>query len=105
MARKTNSQKQTFWQKQVKDWQESGLKISLFCRKHKLTQAQFLYWRRKLASQTIIQEDFVEVKPDMKSLAVIYEITLAEGMSVRVGAGFDPEVLKRIILIMRETGC
>lgn len=45
----TAQSRETFWQQQLLDWQDSGLSGIAFCSQQNLSYHQFTYWRRKLA--------------------------------------------------------
>lgn len=44
----SHSDKQTYWEEQVRCWADSGLSQAKFCRASQLTYSTFCYWYQKL---------------------------------------------------------
>jgi len=42
------SDKRAFWEAHVKDWNQSGLTQTEYCRKHRLERSSFNNWKRRL---------------------------------------------------------
>lgn len=48
MAKKS---KDSIWAKRIADQEESGLSVLAWCRKEKVTDSQYYYWKKKLKYQ------------------------------------------------------
>ena len=42
-----NNERAAHWQKQISQWQKSGLSGAQFCKQHELDLSQFYYWSKK----------------------------------------------------------
>jgi transposase-like protein len=45
------TQLQQKWSAQIKDWQQSQLNQTAYCKKHEINLDQFSYWKRKLINK------------------------------------------------------
>lgn len=43
-----HSDKQVYWQQQVRNWKTSGLSQKQFCRRESLALSTFSYWKRRI---------------------------------------------------------
>ena len=76
-----SSQRETFWQQQLFDWQDSGLSGAAFCSRQNLSYHQFTYWRRKLAGGSAAQAvGFARVA--MMPAPAELTLTLPGGMAI-----------------------
>ena len=95
------------WSSLILEQSGSGQTIVAFCRERGLTTSQFYTWRKRLRGSAA--EQFLEVqvaKPAARpilSKREAIEIRLAEGRSVRVEPGFDPDHL-RVVVTALEMG-
>ena len=95
-----------FWQKHVREWRQSGLKQTAYCREQGFRQSQFGYWIRKSGNQTVQPEQFVEVSRE-SSLPVrgfTFELEIPGGIRLRLDKA-DPETLKSVLQAVREAVC
>src|SRR3954469_20747225 len=44
-----NPRKEQHWRQLLERWQDSGLSVRVFCRRHRLAEPTFYAWRRTLA--------------------------------------------------------
>ncbi len=47
-AQQRDPQREQFWRSTISDWQSSGLSVRAYCRRHRLTETAFHFWRREL---------------------------------------------------------
>jgi hypothetical protein len=87
----------TEWRNKITAWQRSGLSMAAWCRTNNEGYDRFIYWRNRL------QES--EPAPAGKFLPLTLAatpITLeCHGISVHVTAGFDPQLLKDILSLLK----
>ena len=92
---------QSKWSGLISEQSESGETVEAFCRERGLTTSQFYTWRKRLRRSAA--EQFLEVqiaKPAARpapSKRGAIEIRLAEGRSVLVEPGFDPDHLRAVV--------
>jgi transposase len=109
MARVVQSggSREPYWRMVLARWKRSGLSVRTFCRAEGLNQGTFYWWRRELNRRDQPQPAFLPVRilPERaEPCSGGIEVVLANGRSVRVGAGFDPQTLVRVVELLEEGG-
>jgi transposase-like protein len=99
--------REPYWRQVVARWKRSGLSVRAFCRTEDLNQMTFYRWRRELNRRDQPKPAFLPVrvvadKPEPSAVGI--EVVLANGRSVRVGAGFDPQTFVRVVELLEEGG-
>lgn len=94
------------WGKTLVRWQASGLPVQTYCRRHRLSQARFYYWRKELAQRQEEQPQpahramaaaaFVPVRL-AEATAGRMEIVLLSGHRVRLRGPVDGTALAQIV--------
>jgi hypothetical protein len=95
------------WRALLDQHRASGLSIVAFCRRHELAVATFHFWKRRLLHQQDAPA-FIEVRttPQPEVRAVVdapvpdrggFELRLRRGVRLRVGRGFDRQLLNELI--------
>ena len=82
------------WERIVAAQKSSGLTAAEYCRKHSLREGQFCYWRKAVQKQG--KNDFVRIGG-----SVPLEIAFSDGICLRVPVGFDEQLLKRVVEVLR----
>jgi transposase-like protein len=95
-----------FWRDLIDRWKASGQAVAAFCAAHRVSQATFYSWRKRLATQTRCQTPPapafapVRVVPDPTA-----EVILPNGLIVRVPATTDPTAVARLIAALGGAAC
>ena len=100
--------RQSYWRQVLARWQRSGLSVRAFCRAEGVNQPQFYWWRRKLDEADHKKPAFLPVhvvteeakEPATRGI----EIVLANGRCLRVGPGFDPHTLVKVVDLLEARG-
>lgn len=131
----TDSRAQSVWEQRWRErmaaWRQSGLSQQAFCRAHGLSVSSFSHWKSELAKRdgrmaspevpaeraaaagspealrwTEVRwpEWTPEVPPAAREISG-FEIVLPRGWSVRLGAGFEAESLRRLLAVLEERSC
>ena len=111
-----SGRRRAYWQGLLAAWSKSGLTQTEFCRRQKVSVAAFGWWKARFARAAKESASpgspagrFVEVKVPESRVGgrrdFSYEVVLANGRSVRVGAGFDDEQVGRLIRVAEAAGC
>jgi hypothetical protein len=100
------------WREIFRQQQASGLPVTAFCRQHRVPQASFFAWRRKLREAGSFAE--VKIAPGPQPVrhgahGVVrdnggIELRLAGGRSLLVRAGFDPPTLRQLLATLETAG-
>lgn len=99
--------REPFWRQVLARWKRSGLSVRAFCEAERLNPMTFYWWRRELARRDRPRPSFLPVhvlaeKSEPSTPGI--EVVLANGRSVRVGAGFDPSTLVRVVELLEQGG-
>lgn len=95
--------RETYWRAVLARWKRSGLSVRNFCRAEGLNSGTFYWWRREWNRRDRPQPAFLPVRilPEQGEPASgNIEVVLANGRSVRVSAGFDPQTLVRVVELL-----
>ncbi len=84
---------------------QSGLTIAAFCRKKKIPQANFHYWKRKYNSASHTK-DFVELKLDVVETASVSPVIRLNisNFSFELPEGFSASTFSLAIRCLKEEG-
>lgn len=117
-------QREAQWRRTIREQARSGLSIREFCRKGRLRETAFYFWRRELQRRQAEQEQrqpthspaapaFVAVRVDGavaradedSLLAGHIEIMLAGGRRVHVTAPVDRQALADVLAVLEGLRC
>jgi transposase-like protein len=90
-------------------WQRSGQSVTAFARRHGMSERRLLRWRARLQPAAAPVFHPVRVVERTGSSTArspeALELELRGGRRVRVGAGFDPELLEALVRTVEGWGC
>ena len=90
-----------FWEKELAEWESSGLKALEYCRMKGLGRHKFFYWKKKL-SKTPVTMEFIEIprtKPENKRP----DLVIRKGQfTVKIPPGFDSSNLERVLKVLES---
>jgi hypothetical protein len=109
-ARKRDMKKESFWRRMVRGQPGSGLSVRGWCRKHRVREAGFYWWRRQLARRDTKRRpaSFVRVRvaadePDDGASRI--EIVLAGGRRVHIHGRVDRQMLSEVLAVLEGQVC
>jgi hypothetical protein len=94
------------WQRLVSEQGRSGQTVAAFCRERKLCVSHFFWWKKRLGASA--WEKFLEVKlaaaaPAPRAVGdPRVEVVLRNGRSLRVGPGFDGELVRTLAAVLES---
>ncbi len=110
------------WRDTMRRWRESGVSGRAFCRRERLAESLFYYWKREIARRDLgLPPESGNGKPKAKRGrrvakgagrfvplevcrvelgSVALELVLAGGRRVRVGGDFSAAVLRKLIEVL-----
>ncbi len=132
--RRCDPQKQAYWEDMLRRWQASGQTVRNDCHDAGVRESALYFWRRELARRSQSSEatgpspTTSPVTPAPRSLprsrhstpsflpvrvvdsvamgaSRAVEIVLAQGRTVRVGAGFDRRTLVDVLAVLEVQPC
>ncbi len=110
MATRRNLNKESFWRQVTREQAGSGLSARAWCRKHRVKEMTFYWWRRELARRGTehAQASFVPVhvtNDDTAAGASQIEIMLADGRRVRIAGRVDRQMLADVLAVVEGASC
>jgi transposase len=100
------SKSEPFWRDLFDRWRTSGQSVAAFCTAHRVSQATFYSWRKRLAARGRITAPPapafapVRVVPDPTA-----EVVLPSGLVVRVPVATDPTAVARLVAALGSGAC
>jgi len=94
----TTSEKK--WAELIRQQQQSGLPVSVFCRDRGFSDQAFYYWRKRLSGGEPVR--FALVAADAAGDPAPIELLLASGDRLRIAPGADALTLRTVLNILRE---
>jgi len=96
-----DDEKEARWRILLARQAASGQTIAEWCRRHRISDSLFHYWRRVIADRDRDSGgpacETAAVSADRQAAGGGVEIVLADSRVVRVGAGFDAPTLRRVL--------
>jgi hypothetical protein len=101
------AEKRQVWQQHIRNWKESGLAQSEYCRRHKLRENQLTYWKRKFEpAVSPISLVELQLEPALQSRISAKQAPLClivcDQYRIEVERGFDPVALQQLVLTLRQ---
>ena len=95
-----------FWRDLIERWKTSGQCIAAFCATHRVSQATFYSWRKRLAAPG---PDTTTPAPTFAPVRVVpdptVEVVFPSGLVVRVPIGADAAVVARLVAALQGVPC
>ena len=98
-ARTTSEKK---WTELIRQQQQSGLSVSVFCRDRGFSDQAFYYWRKRLSVREPVQFALVAAGTATTTDPAPIELLLASGDRLRIASGTDATTLRTVVNILRE---
>jgi hypothetical protein len=96
----TTSEKK--WTELIRQQQQSGLSVSVFCRDRGFSDQAFYYWRKRLSGRESVRFALVAADAATAIDHAPIELLLVSGDRLRIAAGTDGLTLRTVLNILRE---
>lgn len=113
-ARSRDLTKEKFWRRMVGGQARSGLTVRDFCRRHRVPEPGFYWWRRQLALRqaktgfvpvAIRPEPHTDVTADRPAEKALIEIVLSSDRCIRLHGRVDREALADVLAVLEASSC
>ena len=110
-GREPSVELEQLWRHQLHQQQSSGQSVAAYCASEGLSAASFYAWRRTLADRNrrrppAGRPQFVPVRVTaLAAGAASLDVVLDGGRVVRVGAGFDADLLRAVVAALEASSC
>jgi hypothetical protein len=99
-------QPEPFWRDLIDRWRDSGQTVAAFCAAHRVSQATFYSWRKRLAAPG---PDTTDPVPTFAPVRVVpdptAEVVLTTGLVIRVPVSADPTTVARLVAALGGVTC
>jgi transposase-like protein len=90
------------WVDLIRQHEQSGAAVKVFCRDRGVSEPSFYSWRKRLATSQPVRFALVETSGSaMKDHAPV-ELILASGDRLRIAPGTDTATLRTVLSVLRE---
>ncbi|MBC8166284.1 MAG: transposase [Bryobacteraceae bacterium] len=96
----TKSEKK--WTELIRQQQQSGLSVSVFCRDRGFSDQAFYYWRKRLSGREPVRFALIAADAAPAIDPAPIELLLASGDRLRIAPGTDALTLRTVLKILRE---
>jgi len=110
MTSEQNEKRRNNWNYHIKQWKLSGQIQAEYCRKHKLHEKSFHYWKKKLGFTSKLVS-FVRLPvpkslPEQKNINSInsLKVLLDNDIKIEISENFNPMTLKKVVETLRSIG-
>jgi len=95
-----------FWRDLIERWKASGQSVAAFCAAHRVSQATFYTWRKRLTNRTRGTTPSAPAFAPVRVVAdPMAEVVLQNGLIVRVPATTDPATVARLVAALGGGAC
>jgi hypothetical protein len=117
MPRPTDPCKQQHWLQHVRRWHASQLSVRDYCQRHRLGEASFYSWKRRLLQRGLLGDSARAAAPANAPLFLPVAVPAADpmtrrielvspaGWTVRLAVGFDAATLRQLLAVLGEQPC
>ena len=95
MVRTSREDRRRQWQGYIEGQKQSGMTVTAYCAANGLRLSQFWYWRHVLCSEAAGRSGFVELEGKPSGYAGV--TLVVRGITIQVGQGFSPSLLRQVI--------
>jgi hypothetical protein len=103
--------KQRFWRDHIAQQSGSGLGVRGYCRRQRLSESAFYFWRRELVRRGVPLSPptaFLPVRVSSeghRASSGRIEIVLSDGRKVRLRGPVDPRALAEVLAVLEGSLC
>jgi hypothetical protein len=98
-----------YWRGLIARWRASGQSVPAFCAAHRVSQATFYSWRKRLAVRSPHATTPGPQAPTFAPVRVVpdptADVLLPTGLVVRVAVGADPAAVARLVAALGGAPC
>ena len=94
-----DASKRELWRARLAKWDRSGLSAAEFCRREKISEATFYYWKPRLSGDPAAIEQGVPafLPVSLKPAALGIEVELPNGACIRLPTTVDAALLREVL--------
>ena len=90
------------WTDLIRQHEQSGAPVKVFCRDRGVSEPSFYSWRKRLASKQPVRFALVESSGSVAKEHAPIELILASGDRLRITPGTDATTLRTVLNVLRE---
>jgi transposase len=113
VIRQRDMERRRFWQRNIREAARSGMSVREFCRRRRLKESQFYWWRSNLGTRS--ERRRKPLPSPAASFALVsegegmsdagIELVLGDGRRLRIRQGVDEETLRSVLAALEPARC
>ncbi len=94
-----DGQRQQCWREHLKNWSESGLTQTEYCRINNLKATRFTYWKTKF-NKTNLPVEFIQIA-DQTLATGFLKLNVGADFQIEIPDGFSRSTFEQVLTILR----
>ena len=90
------------WTDLIRQQEQSGAKVKVFCRDRGVSEPSFYSWRKRLDTSQPVRFALVEASASERNEHAPMELILSSGDRLRILSGVDAGTLRTVLGVLRE---
>ena len=90
------------WMDLIRQQEQSGAAVNVFCVNHGVSEPSFYSWRKRLAADEPVRFALVDASTTEANQNAPMELILASGDRLRIASGVDAITLRTVLGALRE---
>ena len=90
------------WANLVRQHEQSGAAVKIFCRERGVSEPSFYSWRKRLGATERVRFALVDADPSPTNEHAPVELVLHSGDRLRITRGVDATTLRTVLSVLRE---
>ena len=103
----SRSGKQQFWKEHIEKWNASELSQGEYCRRNKISEKSFQYWKRKTNRNSDVPALVELTLPKVLPIPVLSShpqlcLVVGQRYRIEIGKGFDSQDLEQVVRVLER---
>jgi Transposase len=90
------------WADLIRQHEQSGAAVKVFCRDHGVSEPSFYSWRKRLCATEPVRFALVDAGAAGMNESAPMELILHSGDRLKIGIGVDAATLRTVLSVLRE---
>jgi hypothetical protein len=102
MRASSASTTQQKWADLIRQHEQSGAPVKIFCQDRGVSEPSFYSWRKRLSASAAVRFALVDTNAPKRTDLTLMELVLSTGERLRIANGVDSSTLRTVLTVLRE---